>query len=325
MCNNRDRPYLDVFMDTLQNMRVFIRVAESGSFTAAALSLDSTTAHTSRAISDLERRLRTRLLNRTTRRVALTEAGERYFHHCVQILAHVEQAEAEAGRAHARPSGKLRVRAPVGFGQHYLIKAIGGYQHRFPEVRIQLTLAQGSLDLVDEGYDMAIVAAVALSDSTLISQKIGTAFSIACASPVYLDAHGIPQDPDDLLDHRCVHLNTPEFPMSAWTFDGPDGEKSVRLRPAMLEVNTPEALAACVREGLGVGLIPIYSAIDGLCNGELAWVLPEYKSQQMGLYAMYPSRQYVDAKIRTWVDYLKDTIPTSMAADQGAARRFARS
>ncbi|WP_321804083.1 LysR family transcriptional regulator [Burkholderia sp. BCC1993] len=310
-------------MDTLQNMRTFVRVAESGSFTTAALSLDFTIAHASRAISDLERRLRVRLLNRTTRRVALTEAGERYFQHCLQILAHVDQAEAEVGMAHARPSGKLRVRAPVGFGQHYLIKAIGDYQRLFPEVRIQLTLAHGSLDLIDEGFDMAIVAAVALSDSALISQRIGAAFSIACAAPAYLDAHGIPRDPNDLVEHICVHLNTPEFPMNAWTFDGPDKQKSVRLRPAMLEVNTPEVLAACVREGLGVGLIPIYSAIEGLRNGELAWVLPEYKSQQMGLYAMYPSRQYVDAKIRTWVDYLKGTIPSIMAADQEAARSFA--
>lgn len=311
-------------MDTLQNMRVFVRVVESGSFTAAAMSLDFTTAYTSRAISDLERRLRTRLLNRTTRRVAMTEAGERYFQHCVQILAHVEQAEAEAGKAHARPSGKLRVRGPVGFGQHYLIKAIGGYQRRYPDVKVQLTLAHGSADLVDEGFDMAIVAAVSLSDSALISQRIGSAFSIACASPAYLDAHGTPKTPAELVEHACIYLNTPEFAMNVWTFDGPGGTQTVRLRPAMLEVNTPEALAASVREGLGIGLIPVYSAIGGLRNGELAWVLPDCLSQHMGLYAMYPSRQYVDAKIRTWVDYLRDTMPSIMAADQDAARSFAQ-
>ncbi len=254
----------------------------------------------------------------------MTEAGARYFQHCRQILAHVDQAEAEAARAHARPSGKLRVRAPIGFGQHYLIKAIGEYQRRYPDVRVQLTLAHGSVDLVDEGYDVAIAAAIALSDSALISQRIGAAFSIACASPAYLDAHGIPQDPGDLLEHTCIHLNTPEFPMNVWTFGGPDGEQTIRLRPAMLEVNTPEALAAGVRESLGIGLIPIYSAIGGLRNGELAWILPEYKSQQMGVYAMYPSRQYVDAKIRTWVDYLKSTMPAIMATDQDAVRPFAR-
>jgi DNA-binding transcriptional LysR family regulator len=311
-------------MDTFQNMRIFVRVVESGSFTGAAVSLGLTAAHISRAISDLERRLRARILNRTTRRVALTDAGERYFQHCVHILAHVDQAEAEAGRAHACPSGKLRVRAPVGFGQHYLIKAIGGYQRTYPEVTIQLTLANRSLELIDEGFDMAVVAAVALPDSALISQRIGSAFSIACASPAYLDTRGIPRVPEDLAQHTCVHLNTPEFPMNVWTFDGRGEEVLVRLRPATLEVNTPEALAAAVREGLGIGLVPIYSAIGGLRNGELAWVLPEYTSQRLGLYAIYRSRQYVDAKIRTWVDFLRDTMPSILAADQEAASSFTR-
>ncbi|SFU26471.1 LysR family transcriptional regulator [Paraburkholderia aspalathi] len=309
-------------MDILQDMRVFVRVVETGSFMAAANGMDTTPGKTSRAVSDLEAHLRTRLLNRTTRRIALTEAGERYYDHCMQILALIEQAEAEAGDAHARPFGKLRVRTPVGFGQHYLIKAIGAYQKLYPEVKVRLTLANGTPDFIEDGCDVAIVEALALSDSELISQKVGSAFSIVCASRTYIEAHGVPHKPDDLEAHSCIHLNTPEFPMNAWTFDGPNGKESVRFRPAVLEVNTPEALATGVREGLGIGLIPIYSAISGLRNGELAWVLPEYRSQEIGLYAMYPSRQYVDAKIRTWVDYLRDTMPATLAADQEAARRF---
>jgi DNA-binding transcriptional LysR family regulator len=309
-------------MDILQDMRVFVRVVEAGSFTGAANGMDTTPGQASRAVSDLEAHLRTRLLNRTTRRIALTEAGERYYDHCMQILPLIEQAEAEACDAHARPFGKLRVRSPVGFGQHYLIKAIGAYQMLYPEVKVRLTLANGTPDFIEDGSDVAIVGALALSDSELISQKIGSAFSIVCASRTYIEAHGVPHKPDDLEAHSCIHLNTPEFPVNVWTFDGPNGKESVRLRPAALEVNTPEALATGVREGLGIGLIPVYSAISGLRNGELAWVLPEYRSQEMGLYAMYPSRQYVDAKIRTWVDYLRDTLPATLKADQQAARRF---
>jgi DNA-binding transcriptional LysR family regulator len=311
-------------VDILQSMRIFVRVVEAGSFTTAANGMDLTPGQVSRAVSELEGHLRTRLLNRTTRRIALTEAGDGYYEHCMQILALIEEAEAEAGDAHARPFGKLRVRTPVGFGQHYLIKAIGAYQKLYPEVKVRLTLANGIPDFIEDGCDVAIVGALALSNSDLISQKVGSAYSIVCASRSYIDAHGAPHAPDDLEAHSCIQLNTPEFPSNVWTFDGPNGEVSVRCRPALLEVNTPEALATGVREGLGIGLIPIYSAIDGLRNGELAWVLPEYKSQEMGLYAMYPSRKYVDAKIRTWVDYLMDTIPATLAADQEAARRFSQ-
>jgi DNA-binding transcriptional LysR family regulator len=303
-------------------MRIFLRVVEAGSFTAAANAIDITPGQVSRAVSDLEGHIRSRLLNRTTRRIALTEAGERYYGHCMQILALVEEAEAEAGEAHGRPFGKLRVRTPVGFGQHYLIKAIGAYQNLYPEVKVRLTLANGMPDFIEDGCDVAIVAALALSDSEFVSQKIGSAFSIVCASRIYVETHGVPHTPDDLEAHSCIHLNTPEFPMNVWTFDGPKGKESVRFQPASLEVNTPEALATGVREGLGIGLIPIYSAISGLRNGELAWVLPEYRSQEMVLYAMYPSRRYVDAKIRTWVDYLRDTMPATLAADQEAARRL---
>jgi DNA-binding transcriptional LysR family regulator len=299
-----------------------VRIVEAGGFTAAANSMDATPGVASRAVSDLEAHLRTRLLNRTTRRIALTEAGERYYDHCMQILALIEQAEAEAGDAHARPFGKLRVRTPVGFGQHYLIKAIGAYQKLYPEVKVRLTLANGMPDFIEDGCDVAIVAALALSDSELVSQKVGSAFSIVCASRTYIEAHGVPHKPDELEAHSCIHLNTPEFPMNVWSFEGPNGEESIRLRPGLLEVNTPEALVTGVREGLGIGLIPIYSAISGLRNGELAWVLPEYRSQEMGLYAMCLSRQYVDAKIRTWVDYLRDTMPATLAADQEAASRF---
>ncbi|WP_408250248.1 substrate binding domain-containing protein [Paraburkholderia xenovorans] len=128
---------------------------------------------------------------------------------------------------HARPCGKLRVRTPVGFGQHYLIKAIGAYQQLYPEVKVRLTLANGTPDFIEDGCDVAIVGALALSDSQLISQKIGSAFSIVCASRTYIETHGVPHKPDDLEAHSCIHLNTPESPMNVWSFAGPNGEESI--------------------------------------------------------------------------------------------------
>jgi DNA-binding transcriptional LysR family regulator len=309
-------------MDTLQNMRMFARVVEAGSFTAAAQHLHTTTAYASRAVSDLEAHLRTRLLNRTTRRIALTEAGERYLQRCEQILAYVDEAEAEAGDAHARPCGKLKVHAMTGFGQHCVVPAIGRYQQRYPDVHVDLTLSQRVPDLLDEGYDVSLVLGPDLPDSGLVSQRLGSAFSIACASQAYLDRNGAPRTPKDLERHVCLHMVTPTFPSDKWSFEGPNGPESIVLPAATFQVNFSEAMAAAVREGMGIALLPIYSAIRGLKCGELVRILPEYKSQQMNVYALYPSRQYLDAKIRTWVDFLRDELPTTLAADQAALRTF---
>ncbi len=312
-------------MDTLQNMRVFVRVVEAGSFTGAAQHLNTTTAYASRAVSDLEAHLRTRLLNRTTRRIALTEAGERYLQRCEQILAYVDQAEAEAGDAHARPAGKLKVHAMTSFGQHYVVPAVGRYQQLYPEVNVELTLAQRMPDLLDEGYDVALVLATDLPDSGFVSQRIAGTFSIACASPAYLERRGVPQTPADLANHTCLQMVTPVFPTAQWQFAGPEGLQTIELGTPTFQVNVAEALAVAVREGMGVGLLPIYSAISGLRNGELVWILPEYKSQEMNVFALYPSRQYLDAKIRTWVELLRDQMPATLAKDQTELRCFARS
>jgi DNA-binding transcriptional LysR family regulator len=312
-------------MDTLQNMRVFVRVVEAGSFTGAAQQLNTTTAYASRAVSDLEAHLRTRLLNRTTRRIALTEAGERYLQRCEQILAYVDEAEAEAGHAQAQPAGKLKIHAMTSFGQHYVVPAVGAYQQLYPDVSVELTLAQRMPDLLDEGYDVALVLATDLPDSGFVSQRIASAFSIACAAPAYLERHGVPKTPSDLAGHTCLQLVTPVFPTAQWQFSGPDGEETINLGAASFQVNVAEAMAVSVREGMGIGLLPIYSAIGGLRSGELVWILPEYKSQEMNVYAMYPSRQYLDAKIRTWVELLRERLPVTLANDQAELRKFARS
>jgi DNA-binding transcriptional LysR family regulator len=309
-------------MDTLQNMRVFSRVVEAGSFTAAAQHLNTTTAYASRAVSDLEAHLRTRLLNRTTRRIALTEAGERYLQRCEQILAYVDQAEAEASDAHARPAGKLKMHSMTSFGQHYVVPMISRYQKRHPSVQVDLTLAQRVPDLLDEGYDVSVLLASDLPDSGLVSQRLGSVFSIACASPAYIEEHGMPHVLSDLVRHTCLQLMTPVFPPDKWVFDGPNGQETVGLGASTFTVNVAEAMSSAIRANMGIGVLPTSSALPGLRAGTMVRVLPQYTMQELNVYALYPSRQYLDAKIRTWVEFLRDELPATLAADAESLKEF---
>ena len=303
-------------MDTLQNMRAFSCVAQVGSFTAAAVQLDTTTANVSRAVSNLEAHLQTRLLNRTTRRIALTEAGKRYLLRCEQILTYVEEAEAEASDAHARPAGQLKVHSMTGVGQHYVIDAISRYRKTHPDVTFDLTMANRVPDLLDEGYDVSIVLASELPDSGFVSQRLGITYSIVCASPDYVKAHGIAQKPKDLLNHQCLRMVSPVIPLEKWLFDGPEGQEMVNITHAPFQVNSADAMNTAISSGMGVGVLPIYSAIEGLRNGTLVRVLPQYRLQELNLYAIYPSRQYLDAKIKTWVEYLRNSLPEILAAHE---------
>ncbi|WP_346842328.1 LysR family transcriptional regulator [Metapseudomonas otitidis] len=303
-------------MDTLQTMRAFSCVADTGSFTAAAQQLGTTTANISRAVAHLEGHLKARLLNRTTRRVALTEAGQRYLLRCQQILAYVEEAEAEAGDAHARPAGRLRVHSMTGIGQHYVIRAMAGYRQQYPDVSFDLTLANRVPDLLDEGLDVAIVVATELPDSGLVSQRIGATYSILCASPGYIAERGAPRTPADLAQHECLLLISPVMPFDRWHFVGPDGEQMITLGNPSFQVNVGDAMTEAIRSGMGIGVLPLYSAMDGLRDGSLVPVLPHYRLQCLNIYALYPSRQYLDAKIKTWVTYLRETLPDALQADE---------
>jgi DNA-binding transcriptional LysR family regulator len=314
---------LDDDMDTLQNMRLFLRVAEAGSFTAAAHQMGTTIAHASRAVSDLESHLQTRLLQRTTRRVALTEAGSRYVERCEQILAYVDEAEAEAGDTHSRPAGKLKMHAMSSFGKHYVVPMISRYRERYPQVSIELTLAQRMPDLVDEGYDVALVQAPAdLPDSSLSSQWLGSAGSIACASPAYIAEHGSPQSLADLANHTCLRLIAPGATINEWAFDGPDGHKVVKLGASGFTVNVADAMAVAIREGMGIGVLPTSSALPHLRAGTLLRLFPDYTMQELQIYAVYPSRQYLDAKIRTWVEFARMELPGTLAADASSLMGF---
>jgi DNA-binding transcriptional LysR family regulator len=312
-------------MDILQSMRIFARVVEAGSFTKAARMMDITTANASRGVTDLEAHLKTRLLNRSTRRLALTEAGTRYFHHCLSILEHVELAEAEAADALVHASGRLRIHSMKSFGQNYVVPLMLRYMKKHPSVQMDLTLAQRVPDLLEEGFDVAILLAPELPDSDLVSQRLGTTYNIVCASPEYVALHGMPRVPRDLHKHTCLHLTTPVAPPDRWDLDGPSGTEVVMLPPSVFTVNVAEAMATAIKEGGGIGVLPVSEALGHMRAGTMVRVLPDYRHQENSVFALYASRRWVDAKISTWVSFLRDELPVQLATDESTLGAFVAS
>jgi DNA-binding transcriptional LysR family regulator len=312
-------------MDKLDMMRLFIRIAEEGSFTGAASRLNIQTANASRAVSQLESHLRTRLLNRTTRQLALTEAGQRYLHRCERILADIDEAEAEAADAQARPSGRLRVHASPSFGAAYVVPAVVRYRELYPAVSVELTLSQHMPDLLDDGYDVTLqLSTTELPDSGLVSHRLGDVHSVLCAAPAYLRERGTPRTVQDLQGHSCLQIVMSVFPHDRWHLDGPNGRETVELPKAAFEMNLPDALSAALREGVGIGALPTPTALPALYSGALVRVMPEYRLQKLNAYALYASRQYLDAKIRTFVDFLREAVPKALAEDEAALCPSAR-
>ncbi|WP_311881137.1 MULTISPECIES: LysR family transcriptional regulator [unclassified Pseudomonas] len=306
-------------MDVFQSMRFFVAVVQSGSFTAAAELLDTTTTNVSKAVSALEARLHTRLINRTTRRLALTEAGLRYLQRCERILDDVREADEEAGTAQTLPVGRLKIHAMSAIGNHYVIDAIARYREIHPTVMFDLTLTNRVPDLLEEGYDMSIVLARELPDSGFVAQRLGITYSILCASPAYLEKRGTPHSPAALNEHECLRIVNTVMPVEHWTFEGPQGLETITIPVSPFHINTADGMTIAIRKGMGIGIQPIASAVDGLRAGTLVRVLPEYRLEELNLFAIYPSRKFVDAKTKTWVDFLKQSIPELLASDEHIA------
>ncbi|MGF6573629.1 DNA-binding transcriptional LysR family regulator [Paraburkholderia sp. GAS333] len=284
--------------------------------------MNLTTSQISRAISHLEAHLRTRLLNRTTRTLALTEAGERYLSHCHRILNEIDQAEAEASGAQINPAGTLRVHSTSGFGQHHVVRSLLRFRQRYPSVRVDLTFSDTAPNLLEDGYDSALLLAPNLPDSAMIAHRLGRVVGVACASPAYVQQHGEPASLRDLRRHTCLQLTNPAFPAGKWIFDGHDGPQTVTPGPSAFAINDADALELAIRQGAGIGLLPVASALPRLRTGELVRVLPEFAMQALNVYAVYPSGRYVDAKIRAWIDFLREDMPPVFDADVAALGAF---
>lgn len=305
-------------MDRIHNMRVFSRVAEVGSFTSVANMMDTNVAHVSRAITLLEDALRVRLFQRTTRRIALTDAGERFYQRSLQILADLDYAEAEAAGALNDPYGSLRVHAMPGLGQTHLAACIVDYQARYPNVNVDLELSSTMPRLVEEQFDVSVVTAQTLPDSGYVSQVTGTSHSVLVAAPSYLDKHPPLHSPEQLEGHVCVRLQSPASPVDGWQLESADGEILSNASTARFKVNDPEALRVALRAGAGIGALAVYSALDDLRAGTLVRVLPQFQLPIRNVYSVYPSRRYVDAKVRTFVEFLKEELSARIASQEAA-------
>ncbi|MEQ8665715.1 MAG: LysR family transcriptional regulator [Rhodospirillales bacterium] len=295
-------------MRSLDEIEAFTAVVERGGFTQAARHLGVGKSAISKQVARLEDRLGARLLNRTTRKISTTEVGRAFYDRCSRIIADLGDAERAVRDLQAEPRGLLRVNAPMSFGVMYLAEAVAAFMSDHPELSIDLDLSDRLVDVVEEGYDLA-VRITRLPDSTMIARKLAPFDRVICASPSYWRRHGRPQSPDDLIHHNCLqysYLST----QNEWTFDNGDQHHAVHVN-GNLSANNGEALRAAAIAGHGVLNTPLFIVAGALRNGQLESVLDEYGSTGAAIYAVYPHNRHLSAKIRLFVDFLADRFGES--------------
>lgn len=288
-------------MDKLESMRVFTQVVNHGGFTAAARAIGLSRSAVSKHVMDLEAALGVQLLHRTTRQTSATEAGLAYFERCRAILAEIEEAELAISDAQEAPRGSLRINAPMSFGTMHLGGAIADFMRQYRAVQVQLVLSDRFVDPVAEGFDVTIRIAD-LENSSLIARRIMPADRVLCASPAYLRAHGVPQTPDDLRQHDCLHYGYLATG-AQWKLIGPGGDHWVAVN-ATLCANNAEVLRDAALRDLGIALLPTFIAAEALEDGRLTTVLADYQAPAISVYALYPPSRYLSAKVRVFVDFL---------------------
>ncbi|WP_260854256.1 LysR family transcriptional regulator [Paraburkholderia sp. BCC1886] len=284
-------------------MRVFSRVAETGNFSAVAKHMECSAGNISRAVVSLEEHLHTRLLQRTTRSVSLTECGERYYQRCKKILADIDDADAEASEAHTLPRGKLRVHAVPDIGLKQLTSTIVEYRHAFPSVSVDLKLLPNMANLIEDEFDVSIVSASSLPDSGNVSRLIGRCERILVAAPDYLMRHPI-RTVADMPNHTLMQTSSSFEPPAEWPSGYARHGVDEAEQAGHFVVNNMQALRVALLAGAGVGAVPTYSVIEELKEGKLVQLFPEYPLQATNVFVVYPSRHFIDAKIRTFVEFL---------------------
>jgi DNA-binding transcriptional LysR family regulator len=293
-------------MDRLAAMTAYVQVVETGSFVRAAEKLGASTSSTSRVIADLEAHLGARLLNRTTRKLSLTETGQAYYERCVQLLADIGEAEAAAGAAAAVPTGKLKLTCPYNLLAQPIGPALAEFNRRHPQVAFDVTVADRVIDLVDEGFDLAVRIG-APGGEQLVARRLGSTQLVVCAAPSYLAQHGEPAAPADLAAHHVLtyaYVATP----NQWRFvDGDGRDHDVRVS-GPLHANSGELLVAAAVAGMGVVFEPDFVVGPHLARGALLRLLPEFSGPRLDVWAVYPSRRHLSAKVRAFVAYLTEVF-----------------
>jgi DNA-binding transcriptional LysR family regulator len=294
-------------MDRLQSMRVFAKVVEQGSFAGAGLALDMSNAVVTRHVADLEKHLGVRLLNRTTRRLSLTETGLIYLERAKQILQDVDDADAMASSQSSKPAGTLRIYSHLGFGQLQLAQLLPRYALLFPDVKLDVTLSDHAVDLVEEGFDIGMFIELQKFDASMIARRIGLSDIILCASPDYIEQHGAPGKPEDISQHICLNFAYEQL-RHHWSILIDQQRVDVPITSKLVS-NDGNLLRQCALAGMGIVIRSSFTLGDDLSSGRLVRLLPQHHLGTVAVTMVYPSRRQLSAKVRSFIDFISATFP----------------
>ena len=283
----------------MSDLEIFARVVTAGNMSAAGREMGLSPAVVSKRISHLEQRLAARLFQRTTRQLTLTETGQGFYDRVVNILAGIEEAEAYVTRRNTVPRGTLKITAPTAFGRMHIAPYLSDFLNQYPDIQLDLNLSDSFVDIVGAGFDAAIRIAE-LEDSSLVARKLAPSHRVICAAPDYIKEHGSPKTLAELTKHNCLAPTAQE----QWRLQGTNGPESIRVS-GNIRTNSTEVVREAVLAGLGIALRSTWDVGPELQSGRLKIIMPEYQqSPRVAIYAVYPCRQYVPAKLRVFVDYL---------------------
>jgi len=305
--------------DVVHGMLVFSKVVQAGSLSAAARELGVSTAVVSRTLAALEAHLGVRLVNRTTRSLHLTDEGASYYETSLRILAEIDEADAAVTSRRIEPQGVLKVALPASFGHQHIAPLIPRFAQRYPKVELALSLSDRSINLIEEGFDLAVRIAE-LKDSSLAARKLAPNRRVVCASPDYLRAHGEPKTPQDLARHNCLVASWEHGFAMAWEYKSPVGKRGTVRVTGRYACDNWEVLRDWAVAGLGVALKSTWDVRKQLADGSLVPLLPGYDfSTDVGIYAVYPHRRHLPAKTRAFIDFLAESFGPEPYWDQPAA------
>ncbi len=307
-------------MEDLERMAIFARVVEEKSFSGAARRLSLSKSLVSKQVTQLEKSIGARLLNRTTRALSLTEAGAIFYEHCARIVEELEEAKLAVGRLQTAPRGILRISAPVAFGRLHVASALPGFLTANPELKVDMVTTDRFVDLAEEGYDV-VIRIVGEPSPNVVARRLAPVNRRMCATPDYFARHGVPTSPEDLEKHNCLTY-TYFNPQDPWRLHGPDGDISVRAS-GNLRLNDDDALSEAVLGGLGIALLPTFLIGKDIQSGRLQSVLSEYVPLERHIYAVYLPNRHLSAKVRAFIDFFLqrigpepywDRVPTGASA-----------
>jgi DNA-binding transcriptional LysR family regulator len=286
-------------------MNVFVRVAKGGSFASGARELGISRAMATKHIMQLEGSLGTRLFNRTTRSLSLTDVGASYLERCQQVLLDVEEMEAAVTHLQTEPRGLLKISAPPVIGATHIARAVAEFLKLHPDLTIDMILQGSPGDLIDEGIDLAIFLG-AMDDTSMVARKLASSSLVVCGSPEYLMSKGIPQVPEDLVNHSCL-VNWAIAPRNKWQFKNEAGLKVINVSGRM-QSNAAHTIRIAAINGLGLVMLPIYVVGSDIEKGALKVVLENYSLPPLDIHAVYPHRKYLSAKVRSFIDFLQEWL-----------------